>query len=109
MAAAARMVTGPTSSRHCEKRSDEAISARLGPLRTEIAAAPSAPRNDDGGSRGGSLENRPAVDDGQFDAALHRAAVERRVLRFGAEAFGLDTIRRRRVEDDEIGGRAGRQ
>ena len=54
-------------------------------------------------------KNRAAVDDRAPHPALHRAAVERRVLRFRAELVGRDPPGHIRVEQDEIGRRAGRQ
>src|SRR5580704_7926789 len=84
---------------HCDR--SEAISIRLGPLRCEIAAAPLAPRYDSDGSCG-ALKDRATVDHGQFDAALYRPAVERRVFRFRTEPVGLDTELRVGIEDHEI-------
>src|SRR5260370_33111684 len=51
-------------------------------------------------------KDRAAVDYGALDAALHRAAVERSVFRFGAELVGADAPWRVGVEDHQIGRRA---
>src|SRR6266542_4686766 len=51
-------------------------------------------------------EDGAAVDDGLLSAALHRAAVERRVLRFRAEPVGIDAPQQVRIEHYQIGGRA---
>src|SRR5437762_5737409 len=54
-------------------------------------------------------EDRAAVDDRLLGAALHRAAVERRVLRFRAEPVGVDLPRDVGVEQHEIRGTAGNE
>src|SRR3954463_4045370 len=54
-------------------------------------------------------EDRAAVDDRLLGAALPRAAVERRVLRFRAEPVGVDAPRDVGVEQHQIGRVAGGQ
>src|SRR5689334_14857883 len=55
------------------------------------------------------LKDRAAVDDRAPHPALHRAPVERRVLRFRAKIVGADAPGVVRVEKNEIGGSTRRQ
>ena len=76
--------------RRCAPRNDTLDGSSLRAQRSNLV----------GRDPGSSLapEDRAAVDDRALDPALHRAAVERRVLRFRAELVGVDPPRRVGIE-----------
>src|SRR6478672_3134568 len=52
------------------------------------------------------LEHDLPTDDGVRDPPAHFPAAERRVARFGVEAFGIDLVPGAGVEDGDVGRRA---